>query len=47
MEVISKHLGGSYLAPSILVGLLYLVIVYSITLLIKIIEKRLRTSDKR
>ncbi len=47
METISKDLGGNYLAPSILVALLYLVIVYSITLLIKIIEKRLRASDKR
>lgn len=47
MEVISKELGGAYLAPSIFVGLLYLIIVYSITLLIKLIEKRLRASDKR
>ena len=29
------------------VGILYLIIVYSITLLIKLIEKRLRASDKR
>ena len=47
MEVISKELGGAYLAPSIFVGILYLIIVYSITLLIKLIEKRLRASDKR
>ena len=47
MDKISTALGGNYLAPSILVGLLYLIIVYTITLLINIIEKRLRASDKR
>lgn len=46
METISKDLGGNYLAPSILVGLLYLIIVYAITIIIKLIEKRLRASDK-
>ena len=47
MDKISTALGGNYLAPSILVALLYLVIVYSITLIIKLLEKRLRASDKR
>ena len=47
MDKISTALGGNYLAPSILVALLYLVIVYTITLIIKLLEKRLRASDKR
>ena len=47
METISKGIGGSYLAPSILVGILYLIIVYAITFIIKLIEKRLRASDQR
>lgn len=47
MEIISTKLGGNYLAPSILAALLYLVIVYTITILINLFEKRLRASDKR
>ena len=47
MDVISTALGGNYLAPSILVACFYLIIVYSITLMIKLFEKRLRASDKR
>ena len=42
---INKSL-ANYLAPAILAGILYLVIVYGITLLIKLFERRLRTSDK-
>lgn len=38
---------SNYLAPAILAGCLYLIIVYSITLLIKTFERRLRISDKR
>ncbi len=37
---------ANYLAPAILAGLLYLIIVYGITLLIKLFERRLRASDK-
>lgn len=47
MDTISIELGGNYLAPAILAALLYLVIVYTITLIIKKIEMRLRESDKR
>ncbi|HHX79991.1 MAG TPA: amino acid ABC transporter permease [Acholeplasmataceae bacterium] len=37
---------ANYLAPAILAALLYLTIVYTITLIIKITESRLRVSDK-
>lgn len=37
---------ANYLAPAVLAAGLYLVIVYTITLLIKRIERRLRVSDK-
>lgn len=37
---------ANYLAPAILAGLLYLAIVYLITLIIKIIERRFARSDK-
>lgn len=47
MKEITKGIGGEYLAPALLSGLLYLVIVYAITLIIKLIEKRMRASDKR
>ena len=43
---INKSL-ANYLAPAILAALLYLLIVYTITLLIKFFERRLRVSDKR
>jgi polar amino acid transport system permease protein len=42
---INKSL-ANYLAPAILAGLLYLAIVYVITLFIKLFERRLRASDK-
>ncbi len=37
---------ANYLAPAILAAVLYLIIVYSITLLIKYFERRLSVSDK-
>ena len=37
---------ANYLAPAILAGILYLAIVYLITLIIKIIERRFARSDK-
>ncbi len=39
--------GGAYLAPSLIAGCFYLVVVYAIVLVIKIIEGRLRKSDRR
>lgn len=42
-----SHQIFSYLAPSILVGLCYLAIVYMLVLLVKFLERRLRQSDKR
>ena len=45
-QTINKTI-SNYLAPAILVGLLYLFIVYGITLIIKLIERRLARSDKR
>ncbi len=36
---------ANYLAPAILAAMLYLAVVYTITLFIKIIERRLRVSD--
>ncbi len=44
-RVINKSI-SNYLAPSILAGLMYLAIVYLITVFIKIFERRLRASDK-
>lgn len=44
-QVINKGI-ANYLAPAILAGLLYLIIVYGITLLIKLFERRYATSDK-
>ena len=38
---------ASYLIPMAVIALFYLAIVYMLTLLIKIIERRLRASDKR
>jgi polar amino acid transport system permease protein len=38
---------ATYLAPMVVVALFYLVIVYLLTLVIKLIEGRLRKSDKR
>ena len=38
---------GYYLAPAILAACMYLVIVYGITLVIKLIERRLNRSDRR
>ncbi len=44
-STINKSL-ANYLAPAILAGLLYLLIVYGITLIIKLIERRFSVSDK-
>lgn len=38
---------ANYLAPAILAGILYLIIVYGITLIIKLLERRFARSDKR
>lgn len=38
---------ANYLAPMVVVALFYLAIVYLLTLVIKLIERRLRKSDKR
>ena len=45
-QTINKGI-ANYLAPAILAGLLYLVIVYGITLLIKLFERRFSVSDQR
>ncbi|MBQ3253413.1 MAG: amino acid ABC transporter permease [Acholeplasmatales bacterium] len=45
-QTINKGI-ANYLAPAILAGLLYLVIVYGITILIKIFERRFSASDSR
>lgn len=52
LTLVAKILGGgdklaSFLAPMTVVALFYLAIVYSLTFVIKIIERRLRASDKR
>ena len=44
-RIINKEI-SNYLAPAILAGLLYLVIVYGITLLIKMFERRMALSDR-
>ena len=44
---ISIAQGGSYLPAAIMAGALYLSIVYLVTLIIKIIERRLHASDQR
>lgn len=44
-SAINKDL-ANYLAPAIITGLLYLIIVYGITLIIKIFERRFAKSDK-
>ncbi|MBE6143443.1 MAG: amino acid ABC transporter permease [Erysipelotrichaceae bacterium] len=44
-QTINKEI-SNYLAPAILAGLLYLIIVYGITLLIKLFERRFEVSDK-
>ena len=43
-STINKEI-ANYLAPAILAALLYLAIVYTITLIIKRFERRLRLSD--
>ena len=45
-QTINKSI-ANYLAPAILAGILYLIIVYGITLLIKMFERRFAVSDKR
>ena len=52
LTLVAKILGGgdklaSFLAPMTVVALFYLAIVYSLTFVIKRIERRLRASDKR
>ena len=52
LTMASKIIGGgnelaSYLAPMLVVAVFYLVIVYLLTLVIKLIERRLRASDRR
>ena len=44
-QTINKTI-ANYLAPAILAGLMYLFIVYGITLLIKFVERKLLTNDK-
>lgn len=44
---IALGLGGAYLAPSIIVGVFYLVVVYAMVLIVKLVERRLRKSDRR
>ena len=44
-QTINKQI-SNYLAPAILAGILYLIIVYGITLLIKLFERRMAQSDK-
>ncbi len=46
VDTISKGLGGSYLAPALLSAIFYLIIVYTITFIIKRIERRFARSDK-
>jgi polar amino acid transport system permease protein len=52
LTVAAKNIGAgnelaNYLVPMTVVALFYLAIVYSLTFIIKIIERRLRASDKR
>ncbi len=52
LTLVAKILGGgdklaSFLVPMTVVALFYLAIVYSLTFVIKLIERRLRASDKR
>lgn len=44
---LSTALGGSYLEPSLIVGCFYLVVVYFFVLVLRLIERRLRASDRR
>ena len=46
-KTISINLGGNYFAPTLIAGCFYLAIVYLITFVISLIERRLRSSDKR
>ena len=45
-QTINKEI-SNYLAPAILAGILYLIIVYGITLIVKLVERRMALSDKR
>ena len=52
LTLVAKILGGgdklaSFLVPMVVVALFYLAIVYSLTFVIKMVERRLRASDKR
>ena len=44
-QTINKEI-SNYLAPAILAGLMYLIIVYGLTLLIKLFERRFASNDK-
>lgn len=46
-KTISISLGGNYFAPTLVAGCFYLAIVYLITFVISLVERRLKTSDKR
>ena len=39
---IALGLGGAYLVPSIIAGVFYLVVVYAMVLIVKLVEGRLR-----
>ena len=43
-QTINKEI-SNYLAPAILAGILYLIIVYGITLIVKLVERRMALSD--
>ena len=52
LTVAAKNIGAghnlaTYLAPMLVAALFYLIIVYLLTLIIKLVERRLRRSDKR
>lgn len=52
LTLVAKILGGgdklaNFLAPMVVVALFYLAIVYSLTFVMKLIERRLRAGDKR
>ena len=44
-QTINKEI-SNYIAPAILAGLMYLIIVYGITLLIKLFERRFASNDR-
>lgn len=44
---LANELGGVYLAPYLIVGCFYLVVVYAMVLILRLVERRLRKSDRR